>query len=480
MSQDANLIAIPIGAAEVMTNVSSAHPALYLPSDEGRSPLLYRQEGARLIRPNFRRLKAAGVSAIYVRGEELTRCEEVLESHLSRVLRDPSVPSRNKAACVQQVGVSVVRELLEGDPAPESLDRAANLLDLVIENVLSQPGVAGNLLQMSSHHQTTASHMFAVSTLAILLGAEVLGDDELVLRELGLAGMLHDLGKLQIDAAILNKATPLTVDEVRYIQQHPIESVRLLPDVAQVGPAVRQMILQHHERYDGAGYPLGLRENELLTGSRILAIVDSFHAMIGRRDYKRPITPVDALNIMKYQQGRQFDPACYAAWARLFRRCWTPGQADAPAIVAPSDHGGHFHRDHRIERPASVDRVHERRPCDGRVRVRCWHAGRLSGLSRGTSAQQLVLLDLSKGGLCIHSREAMYRGEVLHLSLQSTDATLWVRGAVAWCRRDVQRGDYKVGVRLVQRIAPGDVDQNVPVLGMGDPTLYPNLNIAAK
>jgi len=473
VAEQPSLTPVPIGAAEVLAELSRRQVAFYLPSDGGHSPILYREEEATELKPDFSKLRASGISAILVRGDDLGRCEQVLEDHLSRVLRDPRVSSQQKAACVQQVGTSVVRDLIDDPAAPRAVERASTILDHVIESVLSQPGVASTLLHMSAHHQNTASHMFAVSALAVLLGAEVLGPDEDSLKAIGLAGMLHDMGKLHISPEILNKPSALTADELRLVQHHPIESVRLLGDCKEATSHVRQMILQHHERFDGQGYPLGIAGDEMLLGSRILAIVDSFHAMIGRRLYKRPMTPAEAVRVMKLQQGRQFDPKLYAQWVRLFNRCWqSRADAHSPPVIQPVE-TEQFHRDHRVERPAPVQRGQPRLPCNGRVQVQCCHAGRLGGTSSAPDRFVLPLLDLSKAGMCLRSMQPMYRGEVLHLFMEAAGCKAWVRGLVAWCRRAGGNEGYKVGVRFLEKISPDRMNTAVPVPSIHDSALLP-------
>lgn len=463
------LTPVSVNAARAIAEVTKSRPALYLPGTGDEGPVLYREEGVAAVEPDFQRLKEAGVSWILVQGEELNRCEEMLESNLTKVLSDPHIPAEHKAACVQQVGKTVVREILEAPDPSKTLDRATSLLDVVIDGVLANPAVAGGLLQMSSHHQTTASHMFAVSTLGILLAADVFGPDEQRLKEVGLAGMLHDLGKLQIDPAILNKETPLTPEEMRLIQQHPIESVRLLGDHPAVTEPVRQMILQHHERYDGRGYPLGLSGHELIVGSKILAIVDSFHAMIGRRAYKQGSSPAEALRVLSYQRGKQLDPDLYTRWIRLYKRCWHEQMAAPSGIDLPDDVGQSFHADHRQQRPADIPRTQQRLACLGRTSVECLHVGRLMNSVHPSSGHVFQVHDLSRGGLCLYTPQAMYRGEVLHVLLRTDGKpAVWVRGVVAWCRREYGKPGYRTGVKFVSRISADQSNEPRPVEALND------------
>ena len=481
MANQKKLKSVSIDAAETLISFAPVDVAVYLPGADGSAPVLYREEGSGLQKPDFNRLRRTGVQTILVHGDDLGKYETMLEDNLSSLLMDASIPADHKATCVHSVGTAVVRELISSEDTSQSIDRASHFLDTIMEGVLSQPSVAANLLCMSGHHQTTASHMFAVSTLAVLLGAEVYGRDHKTLREIGLAGMLHDLGKLQIDRAILNKQTPLTTEELRIIQHHPIESVRLIGANPEVSETVKQMILQHHERYDGRGYPLGLDGDHLLTGSKIISIVDAFHALIGRRSYRQGMSPVDAARVLMYQKGSQFDPELYSVWIRLFHKCWQSQETIVDQPASEEDGGHSFHSDHRQEKTSDTPRAQPRLMCRGRTEVQCVHVGKLLDHDKGAAKVVAPLQDLSRGGLCMWTDRPMYRGEVVHVRLEAGGNLVWVRGLVSWCRRDNTKANYKTGVKFLERISEDQVHEKLPVRPVNDPRLFPeNLSLSQR
>ena len=476
MPQEKHLQSLPVASARVLAERGESDFSIYLPHSADDAPVLYRKAGAVEARPDFRRLHDAGVSHILVRGEDLSKCEEALEANLESVLHDATIEPLQKVQCIQHVGTSVVRDLLSGDSLPADIDRASNLLDIVIEGVLADRLVAANLLNMSEHHRTTASHMFAVSTLAVLLGAEVFGPVHTTLRDLGLAGMLHDLGKITIDPEVLNKTTPLTAAEIELIRHHPVESVRLIGDHPDATPMVRQMVLQHHERPDGRGYPLGLTDESLLTGSKIISIVDSFHALIGRRNYRGALEPADAVRQLKYQSGRQFDAVLLATWEALFNRCWKDTAASKALETEESDVGSAYHEDHRSAPIEDRPRKQERQPCRGKAKVRCFYAGRLVDASAAPDEFISPLHDLSRGGLCLFVTHPMYRGEVVHLRIETGEKKMWVSGVVRWCRKEQDDRRFKAGIQLDGRIPEDRAAERTAVKGLDDPKLFPPLD----
>ncbi len=137
----------------------------------------------------------------------------------------------------------------------------------------------------------TAGHQRRVAELAVAI-AHQLGYDETGTQLLGIAARLHDVGKVVVPAEILAKPGRLSEPEMEIIRLHPAAGAEIVRSIG-FEPGVADMILQHHERLDGSGYPAGLNGAEILMGTRILSIADVVEAMISHRPY-RPALPVEA------------------------------------------------------------------------------------------------------------------------------------------------------------------------------------------
>ncbi len=158
-------------------------------------------------------------------------------------------------------------------------------------------------------------HIKQVATQAAAT-AERLGVPEHQIAQIGVAAELHDIGKAAIPDTILNKPAPLDESEREFIENHTVIGERILlaaPSLAPLAPMVRSS----HERYDGAGYPDGLRGAQIPRGAAIIAVCDAFDAMVGGRPYREPVPTPEALDELARCSGTQFDPEVVAAFLEV-------------------------------------------------------------------------------------------------------------------------------------------------------------------
>jgi putative nucleotidyltransferase with HDIG domain len=151
------------------------------------------------------------------------------------------------------------------------------------------------------------------ATLAI---AEEMGLDDKETETLRMAAILHDIGKIGIDGAILNKEGPLDEEERASINRHPIIGANILSSLDFLEDVV-PIVLHHHERFDGTGYPDGIAGESIPLGARIITVADSYDAMTSDRTYRRAMPVAKALGELTSNVGSQFDPDVVAAFLRV-------------------------------------------------------------------------------------------------------------------------------------------------------------------
>jgi putative nucleotidyltransferase with HDIG domain len=227
-----------------------------------------------------------------------------------------------EAAALVERSRAAVQALFEqvraGDAAalPAALSATLPLVDDIVASVAHHPGAMLSLVRLRSSDSYTYSHSVAVCALMVAL-AQHMGMDRAAVRECGLAGLLHDIGKATVPAEILNKPDRLSAAEFEAVKLHPVAGHALLNAAGGLSALVADVCLHHHERYDGMGYPSRLSGEAISLQARMGAVCDVYDAITSQRPYKAPWSPPDALRRMAaWTREGHFDPAVFAAFVR--------------------------------------------------------------------------------------------------------------------------------------------------------------------
>jgi putative two-component system response regulator len=183
-------------------------------------------------------------------------------------------------------------------------------------------------LAIDAKDQVTHGHIRRVQQFALRLAKALGVSDEATLRAIEAAGLLHDIGKLAIPDHILNKPGPLTPEEYVEMQKHPsLGRDVILKAEQQVGvrddatlAMAKDIVYTHHERWDGSGYPRGLKESEIPVPGRIMAVVDVYDAAVSRNLYRRSMPHGQAVELICRGKGTHFDPAVVDAFLGVAER----------------------------------------------------------------------------------------------------------------------------------------------------------------
>lgn len=193
-------------------------------------------------------------------------------------------------------------------------EQALPLVEEISSSVSRNPGALISLARLKTADDYTYLHSVAVCALMIAL-ARQLKLEEAQVREAGLAGLLHDMGKAMIPNEILNKPGKLTDAEFEIIKTHPDEGHKLLLEGSGVGESTLDVCLHHHEKMDGNGYPKGLKGEQISLLARMGAVCDVYDAITSNRPYKNGWDPAESLKRMAEWQGH-FDPDVFQAFVR--------------------------------------------------------------------------------------------------------------------------------------------------------------------
>ena len=217
------------------------------------------------------------------------------------------------------VGASVAYDLRRGSQSRPLVGdlRASEVVSA--EEAFLGARVRAIMVRLAEKDSSTEEHTRRVAALAVEVG-EALGLSGARLRDLAIGGLLHDVGKLSVPSSILQKPGPLDDDEFEVVKQHPQQGRELLAELGGFDDRVGRLVLDHHERLDGSGYPRGLSGTELDLETRILAVCDVYDALVSPRVYRGAWSNSKALALLQEESGVEFDPRCVAALVGVVSR----------------------------------------------------------------------------------------------------------------------------------------------------------------
>jgi HD-GYP domain-containing protein (c-di-GMP phosphodiesterase class II) len=271
---------VPVGAKLARTVFSSDGGVLLM-------------QGVELKQGYLDLLKKRGIAEIYL-DDDLSEGIEVHD-----VVNETT---RNEA-------VSLVKKIMTGYCFSDTIDveNVKKVVNKIVDELLASDDILYNLTEIKTVDDYTFEHSVSVCILSLITGIG-LGMDMAQLRELGLGAMLHDIGKLCIPREILKKPSQLTVEEFEEIKKHTVLGYELLKKSGQLYLVSAYIALGHHERYDGSGYPLRLKNEEIQMYSRIVAVADVYDSLTSDRVYRKKLKSHEVYDYITSMGIHHFDP----------------------------------------------------------------------------------------------------------------------------------------------------------------------------
>jgi putative nucleotidyltransferase with HDIG domain len=313
---------IPISISTLVPS-SSIGMDLFVRSPVTNEFKLYRGGDYPLRPMDIERLRSRGIKQLYIMRDNREKYQEYLRTIADPDPNDPVPDYGARLAAVNEV----VRDVLEGDFNSRNDDQAVTSaieLGVMTADLISQDQfAAADMMRVLHHDYATFTHSANVAFYSGMLAAEI-GLSQVDVQLIVTGGLLHDLGKLEIDEKILCKPGRLDDDEMRIIRTHPTTGFRRLARREDLTDGQLMMVYQHHERIDGGGYPTGSVGDDIHLWAKICAVVDVFEALTSHRPYRSPMPRVRALEILVRDKGKAFDPEILACWEAIIQKCSSP------------------------------------------------------------------------------------------------------------------------------------------------------------
>jgi HD-GYP domain-containing protein (c-di-GMP phosphodiesterase class II) len=307
---------VPVAVKTLQANDSSSFD-LFLWPTKNSPPCLYREKHLPLEQTDLERLLNQGITTLYTRSAEASQyCDYVR----SQVLDDDSIAATERYGILKDATRTVLMAAMENSDVDSALSVTADFGRDIVGLICDRKNILNDLLSVMTHDYSTFTHVTNVCTCCILL-AEAYGiHDPAQLTEIAQGALLHDIGKRNIPARLLNKTTPLSSQELELIRRHPVDGFEELCLRPGLGWGQLMMIYQHHERYDGRGYPVGLVGNEIHEWGRLCAVADVYDALTRDRAYRKGADTKEVLEYMDRESGRSFDEEFCQCWIAILNQ----------------------------------------------------------------------------------------------------------------------------------------------------------------
>ncbi|MBK7961346.1 MAG: HD domain-containing protein [Bdellovibrionales bacterium] len=242
-------------------------------------------------------------NSFFVRVEDRETYRQWVRSEMN----SETINSLDKAKILRESALAIMEDLFENPDVNKALDDSRPIINDFVTFMGREPEGMSYLISLSGHDFYTYNHSLDVSIYALGLGA-ALSFSPANLEELGVASLFHDIGKRSVNLDILCKKGPLSDDEWTQMKQHPQFGLIILDQHPNMSDAIKAACYEHHESFAGNGYPQQLVGNEIHPYGRIVAITDTYDAMTTQRSYNSPMSPFDAVTMMKEKLAGRYDP----------------------------------------------------------------------------------------------------------------------------------------------------------------------------
>lgn len=254
---------------------------------------------------------------LYIRASDRDHYFKRFETHFEKSFKDNRLTPQQKAAMLTDWTVEIIDQLYQDPSHPETIQQAKNATEYFVRYISERNQAFLELVELRDHDHYTYAHSVGVASYSIALAlARGFKDQDLV--NVGLAGLLHDVGKAMIDPKIINKQGPLNSDEWSQMKKHPLYGSEILSKHKDLPKIISLAAEGHHENMTGTGYPKGLEVSKLDPLVGIISMADAYSALTTKRSYSTPRDTVTALKLMKESIPKKFSSELFKSFVIMF------------------------------------------------------------------------------------------------------------------------------------------------------------------
>lgn len=293
---------------------------LYIKREEDDDPILFRSASAPLTREEARELGENNIRYLWLPERDYDVYRRYLAQYLPVLIQDPTLPTQAKCSITYDFAILAMQQAFDSNNTRQVIEASKGMLKHVIDVLFSDERASHSFIVLASTDYALYSHSVNVCLFGMALARKALGiSEESAMEEFGPGLLLHDIGKLKISRDILEKEGKLSLEERQIIKTHPETGLEMVKEFMEVTPEAESIILHHHERLDGSGYPFGLNGKYISTHARICAIVDVFDAISTDRPFQKRKSTFETFKVMRHELANRIDEKLLSEFVLLFQ-----------------------------------------------------------------------------------------------------------------------------------------------------------------
>jgi len=246
------------------------------------------------------------IKDVYVLAKDHPQYEIDTQEYLTKLIYDKTISAQLKSEIIHEMASDTMNELFQGALTTKKIERTSELVTDTINLILNDKVAVKAMMGVTSYDYYTYTHCVNVAIYSLGFASYLKLSKEELYR-IGMAAMLHDLGKKDVPNEIVNKNGRLSDEEFELMKNHPTYGVKILKKISSLEQEILDIIEQHHEKLDGTGYPYGLTAEKITYLSQIVAICDIFDALTTKRSYKDALNSYRAFIIMEKEMAKELN-----------------------------------------------------------------------------------------------------------------------------------------------------------------------------
>jgi putative nucleotidyltransferase with HDIG domain len=290
---------------------------LYMITAAGTTPVLYRGRNLPFTTDARERLSEHNVSELYISPEQRNVYYQYAESNLEHVLKDASLSSEKKTQLLYVCAHRAVEHIMSEPEAPDVMPRSTALVENMLKFMAREQSYFSMFMDVTSESYHIYTHSVNVFVYATTLARRIYQYDHTFMRDFGAATLLHDIGKSRVNDEINECPGALSDEQWNVMRQHSSWSEEILRGHGTTNPIILNVARHHHEKLTGAGYPDGLKGDDIKPYVRMVTICDIFDALTTNRTHKNAIGSFPALKLMQQEMKDDLDPEYFRAFVEM-------------------------------------------------------------------------------------------------------------------------------------------------------------------